>query len=304
MKKVMITGASGFVGRYLAEQFLKQGNKVTGLGTSAGHPFERQYDKFTWVSADTSIPGDWQDHVGDADIIINLAGRNIFKPWTRVYKQAIYESRIQTTRNLVDAMEETWTGQLISASAAGYYGDRHDTVLSETDPCGTGFLARVCKDWEAQALRAEEKGATVAVMRLGVVLGQGGALSVMGLAFKCFVGGPLGDGNQWFPWIYIGDLGRAVLFLVSENSSGVFNFTGPVPLRQKDFAKALGRAMMRPAFMPAPAFMVKLVMGELGASLLQSQKALPGGLERAGFTFACQTAGQALGHIYRDGNKK
>ncbi len=201
-------------------------------------------------------------------------------------------------------MGGAWTGQLISASAAGYYGDRNDTVLYETDSCGNGFLAQVCKDWEAKAFGAEEKGAKVCVMRLGVVLGKGGALTVMGRAFKFFVGGPLGSGKQWFPWIYIEDLARAVLFLVSEDSSGVFNFTGPVPLRQKDFAKALGRALMRPAFMPAPAFMVKLVMGELGGSLLQSQKALPAGLENKGFTFACQTAGRALGHIYPKVNKK
>jgi len=304
MKTIMITGASGFVGRYLAEAFLKQGNTVTGMGTSADHDFDRQYDNFSWVCADTSLPGDWQNHVGAADIIINLAGKNIFKPWTRAYKDAIYESRIQTTQNLVDAMGDNWDGQLISASAAGYYGDRGDTVLYETEPCGNGFLAGVCRDWEAHAFRAEEKGAKVAVIRLGVVLGEGGALSVMGRAFKFFVGGPLGSGSQWFPWIYIEDLARAVLFLVSGNSSGVFNFTGAVPLRQKDFAKALGRAMMRPAFMPAPAFMVKLVMGELGASLLQSQKAMPGGLENAGFTFGCQTADRALGHIYVAGNKK
>lgn len=299
MKNIMITGASGFVGRYLAGELLKLGHKVTGLGTSSDHGFEREFEKFTWVQADTSLSGKWQDHVPGADIIINLAGRNIFKPWTRAYKKAIYDSRIKTTHNLVDAMGGSWKGQLISASAAGYYGDRNDTVLSETDPCGNGFLARVCKDWEAQACRAKEKGARVAVMRLGVVLGTGGALTVMGRAFKFCVGGPLGSGKQWFPWIYIEDLGRAIRFLISENSSGVFNFTGPVPLRQKDFAKALGRAMMRPAFMPAPAFMVKLVMGELGASLLQSQKALPVGLENAGFTFACQTAASALDRIYR-----
>ncbi|WDP89142.1 MAG: TIGR01777 family protein [Desulfobacter sp.] len=301
MDKIMITGASGFVGRYLALALLEQGHHVTGLGTSSRHPFEQKYDEFKWVCADTSLPGPWQEGVAGADIIINLAGRSIFHPWTKAYKQAIYDSRVLTTRNLVSAMGEEWSGLLLSASAAGFYGDRGDTLVSETEPCGEDFLARVCRDWEAAAARAEKKGAKVALMRFGVVLGRGGALNVMGKAFKFFVGGPLGSGRQWFPWIHIEDLGRAVAFLMAEGAGGTFNFTGPQPLRQKEFARALGRAMNRPAFMPAPSFMVKLVMGELGASLLQSQKVLPTALESAGFSFRYHAAEKALGRIYQAG---
>ncbi|WDP85826.1 MAG: TIGR01777 family protein [Desulfobacter sp.] len=299
MKTILITGASGFVGRYLAKVLLDQNNAVIGLGTSSAHPFEQIYDAFTWISADTGLPGPWQNRVQEADVIINLAGRNIFNPWTRAYKKAIYDSRVKTTQNLVAALPNAWSGLFFSASAAGYYGDRGDTPLSETDLCGTDFLAMVCRDWEARAQSAAQKGARVLVMRFGVVLGQGGgALNLMGKAFKCFVGGPLGSGRQWFPWIHIQDLCQAVLFLLSGEHQGVFNFTGPVATRQKAFAHALGSALKRPAFMPAPAMMVKFFLGELGASLLQSQKALPVALEKSGFKFGYRTVKEALDSIY------
>jgi uncharacterized protein (TIGR01777 family) len=300
MKTILIAGASGFVGQYLSRAMIAQGHRVTGLGTSRTHPMEKENDWFTWVCADTTTQGDWQDHVSTADVIINLAGRSIFKPWTKSYKQAIRDSRILTTQNLVNALPDAWQGHLISTSAVGYYGDRGETVLTEADPGGQDFLAQVCKEWEAQALKAEDKGAKVCLMRFGVVLGHGGALDVMGRAFKFFMGGPLGSGNHWFPWIHIQDIARAVDFILAKGLDGAFNFTGPEPIRQKDFARALGKALHRPAITPAPAFMVKLVMGELGASLLQSQQAFPRALENKGFSFAHKTAAKALEAIYSD----
>lgn len=297
MKTILITGASGFVGQYLSRRMLASGHRVVGLGTSSAHPLAEN-ENFVWVSADTTREGDWQDHVASAHIIVNLAGRSIFKPWTEAHKQAIYDSRILTTRNLVSALPDPWDGHLLSTSAVGFYGDRGEDVLTESEPFGRDFLARVCRDWEKAALKAENKGAVVSLMRFGVVLGDGGALDVMGMAFKFFLGGPLGSGNHWFPWIHIEDLARAVAFLAENPSGGPFNFTGPDPIRQKDFAKALGSALNRPAIMPAPAFMVKLVMGELGASLLQSQRALPAALEKEGFTFTYGTAAEALAAVY------
>ncbi|MEH0019184.1 MAG: TIGR01777 family oxidoreductase [Desulfobacter sp.] len=298
-KTILITGASGFVGTYLTRILLEQGHDVIGLGTSAAHPTLSGRDGLTWISADTSRPGDWQANIREADTIINLAGRSIFRPWTKAYKQEIYDSRVLTTRHLVSAMGDAWEGHLLSTSAVGFYGDRGDTQVSETDPCGSDFLATVCRDWEEAANRAGEKGAAVSVMRFGVVLGDGGALAVMGTAYKAFVGGPLGSGRQWFPWIHIHDLAQAALFLMDGRQEGHFNFTGPEPLRQKFFSKAMGRALGRPSFMPAPAFVVRTVMGELGASLLQSQKALPEGLQAAGFDFTYPDAGAALDQIYK-----
>ncbi|WP_319577348.1 TIGR01777 family oxidoreductase [uncultured Desulfobacter sp.] len=301
MKTVLITGASGFVGQTLAKKYLDAGWQVNGLGTSRNNSMADEYDNFFWTSADTSLPGDWQDLVAQSDVIVNLAGRNIFNRWTKEYKEAIYNSRIQTTKNLVDAMPDNFGGQLLNASAVGAYGDRGDAPLFETQPYGTGFLAQVSRDWEAQAQKAASKGATVAIMRFGVVLGSGGALAVMSRAFKMFAGGPLGSGDQWFSWIHLDDLARAVFFLMEHNAQGIYNFTGPVPIRQKEFAEELGRVLHRPAFMPAPAFFIRLFMGQLGASFLCSQKALPAALETAGFRFEYNTVADALTQIFKSG---
>ncbi|MCP3944227.1 MAG: TIGR01777 family protein [Desulfobacteraceae bacterium] len=304
MKKILITGGSGFVGKYLTRQFLFDNFFVIGLGTSLHHPFEEEseepFKNFKWISADTSREGDWQDHVATADVVINLAGRNIFKPWTKKYQQAIYDSRILTTKHVVDAMEKGKPGKLLNASAVGYYGDQGETILPETGPVGSDFLAMVCRDWEDHALEAVNKEVRVCLMRFGVVLGDGGALSILSRAFKCFAGGPLGNGGQWFPWIHIHDLYRAIKFLMDDSDlEGIFNFTGPGLVRQKDFSKALGRVLNRPAIMPAPAFMVKLLMGDLGSVLLQSQKALPERLTQLEFKFEFEDPGDALANILK-----
>jgi len=292
------------VGQTLAKKYLDAGWQVNGLGTSRNNSMADEYDNFFWTSADTSLPGDWQDLVAQSDVIVNLAGRNIFKRWTKEYKEAIYNSRIQTTKNLVDAMPDNFGGQLLNASAVGAYGDRGDTPLFETEPYGTGFLAQVSRDWEGQAQKAASKGATVAIMRFGVVLGSGGALAVMAPAFRMFAGGPLGSGDQWFSWIHLDDLVRGVFFLMEHNAQGIYNFTGPVPIRQKEFAEVLGRVLHRPAFMPAPAFFIKFFMGQLGASFLCSQKALPAALQTAGFRFEYNTVAGALTQIFKSGKFK
>ena len=303
MEKILITGASGFIGKKLARLFLSKGYHVTGIGTSLNHPLSRQFQefkqKFKWISADTSIEGKWQDNVAQSDIIINLTGRNIFRYWTKKYKKAIYDSRILTTRHIVNAIGNGKTQKLLTASAVGIYGDCKEDLLTEERAPGKDFLANVCADWEKEGLKAREKGVNVAVMRFGVVLGDGGALSLMMPAFKLFAGGPLGGGHHWFPWIHINDLEKAVQFIVeTKELEGVFNFTGPVNVRQKQFSKALGRALNRPAFMPAPSFMIKAIMGELGGSLLQSQRAIPKKLMDSGYSFFFSDVDSALNEIF------
>jgi uncharacterized protein len=298
MERILITGASGFVGKHLVRHFLDQGRHVTGLGTSSTHPFTGEFDHFEWISADTTKTGVWQDRVASADIVINLAGQNIFRRWTKKYKQAIYDSRILTTRRVVSALTPGKPVRFLSTSAVGIYGDARERLLTEDADPGNDFLARVCRDWEAEALKAQDNGALVSIVRFGVVLGDGGALSVMSPAFKWFAGGPLGSGRQWFPWIHIKDLVRAVDFLAQKpDALGRFNLVGPEPVRQRDFAKSLGKALHRPALVPAPGFMVRLVMGELGASLLNSQKASPRALQDLGFTFDYPDVGTALSDI-------
>lgn len=305
MKHILITGASGFIGKRLARLFLKKRYKVTGIGTSLKHPFSMEFDNFDWISADTTIEGDWQNCVAVSDIIINLTGRNIFRYWTKKYKKSIYGSRILTTRNIINALADNGkTQKLLTASAVGIYGDCREALLTEDKLPGHDFLAEVCREWEKEGLKAKKKGVQVAVMRFGVVLGNGGgALSLMTPLFKFFAGGPLGKGQHWFPWIHIEDLERAVEFIIENNDiDGIFNFTGPEPVQQKQFAIALGKALHRPSFMPAPSFIVKAIMGELGSSLLQSQKAIPKNLTDSGYHFKFLNVKSALHDIFRGRN--
>lgn len=296
--KILITGGTGFVGVNLSRYLLEKNHQVFATGTSGRHPLTDQQN-FHFISADTTQQGKWQDIVPESDVIINLAGRNIFHYWTRKYKEQIYDSRILTTRNIVDALPEKNTILLCSASAAGYYGDRADQRLGEDAESGNDFLATVCVDWEKEAFHAEQKGSRVVTMRFGVILGpHGGALQKMVPAYKLFVGGPLGDGSQWFPWIHIHDLTSAIGFIVEKPEiNGPVNFCAPGATQNRTFSQALARRLNRPAFFRTPAFVLKMVMGELGRAFLASQRVVPEKLENNGFTFACPDIDSALAKI-------
>jgi uncharacterized protein len=282
--KVFITGGTGFVGSHISSHLLQQGYHVSAIGRS---PVQKRihHQNFTYISSDTTIPGQWQEHVQDCDVAFNLAGKSIFTRWNPKAKQQIYDSRILTTRNLVDALSANTT--LISTSAVGYYGDRGDEILTEDTSPGNDFLAKVGMDWENEALAAEKKGVRVAVTRFGIVLGKnGGAMEKMIPAFKFFLGGGLGDGKQWFSWIHVDDIAHASMFILNDPEvKGVFNFTSPEPIRNSDFTKLLGKVLNRPAVMPAPAFLIRLFAGEFGETLLNSCRAVPERLLEAGYEF-------------------
>jgi uncharacterized protein (TIGR01777 family) len=285
----------------LSRLLLDDGHQVTGLGTSKVHSLQ-QRARFTWLSADTTLAGAWQAAVRDADAVINLAGRTILKRWSRAYKAQIVDSRIQTTRNVVSAMvsqSKTRGKTLISTSAVGYYGSRGDETLTETSSPGTDFLARLAVDWEQAAMDAEKQGVRVAIMRFGVVLGAGGgALAQMLPAFRKFAGGPLGKGQQWFSWIHLADLLAALQFLLdNENAHGPYNFCAPGLVRQKDFAKALGAVLGRPALIPAPSIALRLMMGEVAGVLTASQKVRPERLLAEGFSFRFGDIDSALADL-------
>jgi len=293
--KIFITGGSGFVGTNLSFYLLEKGHSIIAVGTSLSHKVI-SHENFRYISADTTKKGAWQDALKDVDAVINLAGKNIFKLWSDSYKDQIYKSRILTTRNLVEAMPDKKDTILCSTSAAGYYGDRADEVLKEDSLPGYNFLAKVCIDWEKEAFQAEAKGIRVAAMRFGVVLGKnGGALEKMVPAFKFFAGGPLGSGLQWFPWIHMDDLIAAIIFILENpDVKGPLNFCSPNPVRNRDFAKTLGKVLSRPSFMRAPSFMIRLIMGEMGKSLMSSQRAIPDKLLKHGFTFQYPNINNAL----------
>jgi uncharacterized protein (TIGR01777 family) len=284
--KVLITGGLGFIGRHLCNLFLSRGEQVTAVGFRSQQN-SISHDSFDYISADTSQKGPWLEALEDSDVVINLAGKTIFKRWTETYKQLIYDSRILTTRNLVEAMPENKEIVFCSTSATGYYGAGGENILSEDSPNGDDFLATVGRDWESEALRAEKKGIRVVITRFSIVLGQdGGIMAKMMPAFRSFLGGPLGDGRQWFPWMHMDDLLSAFVFLIeNQKLRGAFNLCSPNPVRNQDFVRALGRVLKRPAFMPAPAFMIRLLMGELGAVIMCSQRAVPQRLLEHGFHF-------------------
>ncbi|MFC1876320.1 TIGR01777 family oxidoreductase [Thermodesulfobacteriota bacterium] len=299
--KILIIGGSGFVGSFLSRYLVDRGHHVIATGMRHRHNLSSG-NRFAYVSVDTTVPGSWQDRVSEVDAVINLAGRNIFRYWTETTKRQIHESRILTTRNLVMAMGKKQGPSLLNASAIGYYGDRGDEFLGESSSVGDAFLAGVSVDWEKEALQAEAKGARVALLRFSVILGKnGGALAKMLPAFKSFAGGPMGSGMQWFSWMHIQDLAAAVeMILVNEDMKGSFNFCSPHPERNQTFAKALGNALGRPAFLRTPAFVLKLILGELGDVMLGSQRCVPKKLQRHGFEFQYPILKNALENLLNE----
>ena len=296
--KILITGAGGFVGRRMAEIFSGSGHTVVGVDRN-DPPEIKDPSVFSWIKADTTEPGSWQEAVGSADAVINLAGKNIFGRWSEKTKQEIYESRIRTTQNVVSAFSGSRPQILLSTSAVGFYGDRGDELLDEEKNSGDDFLARVCVDWEKEANRAAEKGVRVANMRFGLVMGRnGGALKMMLPAFKAFVGGPLGTGRQYMPWIHIEDLMSAhALVLSNAGISGPVNCCSPNPIRNEVFARALGKVLGRPTVFRVPKFALSIAMGELGEMILASQRATPAKLLKHGFTFAYPELETALADL-------
>lgn len=300
--KIFLTGGTGFVGKSLAPALIREGHEVTILTRSAVRE-KGGLEGASWMEGDPTQRGKWQTVIQEQDTVINLAGASIFTRWTEEAKKLMRESRLLTTRHLVEAMAGGRTKTFFSTSAIGYYGFHEDEMLNEESPAGGDFLAQLALDWEKEARAAEKKGGRVVITRFGIVLGEkGGALGQMIPLFRKYLGGPLGSGKQWFSWVHIEDLARAFLFLlVHPEISGPVNFTAPNPVRNRDLAKALGKAMGRPSFLPAPGFMLKLVLGEFGSILLQGQRVIPGKLLASGFKFLYPEIDQALAQIIHAG---
>jgi uncharacterized protein (TIGR01777 family) len=295
--KIFITGGTGFVGKTLALALIRTGHEVSVLTRSG----KGETSGVSWIEGDPTQKGKWQEAINEHGVIINLAGASLFSRWTEEAKRMIRDSRILTTRHLVEAMDGGKGKTLFSTSAIGYYGFHGDEDLTEDSPAGGDFLAFLAKDWEAEAKEAEKKGCRVVITRFGIVLGEkGGALGQMIPLFNKYVGGPLGSGKQWFSWIHIEDLTRAFLFLLEHPEiSGPVNFTAPNPVRNKELAQWLGRILGRPAFLPAPGFMLRLVLGEFGSILLEGQRVLPQKLVQAGFQFSYPEIDRALRQVIR-----
>lgn len=296
--KIFISGGTGFIGSYLRTMLLQEGHLLTLV--------TRSPEKYTSETAKNQQFVSWEDdlvaEMEAADAVINLAGSSIFgQRWTEEVKQGIYGSRIKSTRQIVQAIKnaENSPATFISASASGYYGDRGDKVLDESAPAGDDFLAEVCVDWEKEARKVTEVATRLAIPRIGIVLQHGGgAMQQMLPAFKCFVGGPVGSGDQYFPWIHMHDLCRGILFAIEEKSmEGPFNLDAPNPVTMRAFADELGSQLHRPSFMRVPEFALKLVLGDAAAPITNSLRLQPKKLQQLGFEFQYSHLTGALGDI-------
>lgn len=297
--KVVVTGSTGFIGAPLCRELTNAGHEVVALSrnaASARKAFGTGIKVVGWDPATGEIP---LSAIDGADAIVNLAGESIAAGrWTRERKERILASRIQAVRGLVETTRRAANPPkvMVNASAIGFYGPHGDEEIREDDPPGDDFLARVCVAWEAEAKKAEALGLRVVLVRIGVVLGEGGgALAQMLTPFKLFAGGPIGTGRQWFSWIHRDDvIGIIRLALEHEEVRGPINATGPQPLTMRDFARTLGRVLGRPSWLPVPAFILRAALGDMADMLLTGQRVLPAKATAAGYRFRFETAEAAL----------
>ena len=301
--RIVIAGGSGFLGSALTDALTHENHDVTVLTRAARGPNAgtARVSYRTWTP--NGQTGPWAEAVTAADAVVNLAGESIAaKRWSPAQKQRIRDSRLQATRSLAAAIREAERKPvLISGSAVGFYGDRGEEPLNEASPPGTDFLAGVAQEWEAAA-NVVAPLTRVACIRTGIVLDRrGGALPKMLPPFMFFVGGPLGTGDQYMPWIHKTDWVRLVVWaIITDTTRGPINATGPAPVTNREFSKALGRAMGKPSVLPAPAFALRLALGEMAdALLLGGQRALPVRASDLGFVFRFPNVDAALGDIFK-----
>ena len=299
-KRILITGGTGFIGRALAGELAAAGFEVIALTRNPGTSDSLFGPGVRSEKWDGRTAVGWGLLADGSLAIINLAGDNLAEGrWTRAKKARILQSRVEAGAAVVEAVKAVSQKPevVVQASAVGAYGDRGDEELDEFSLPGKGFLADVVRQWEDSTREVEAMGVRRVVIRSGLVLGQGAGVFPRLLApFRLFAGGPLGNGRQWFSWIYLGDEIRAIRFLVErEELSGVFNLAAPNPLREKEFCHALGKALRRPCWLPVPAFVLRCLFGEkAGETLLAGQRVLPKRLIKAGFEFRHPDAESAL----------
>jgi uncharacterized protein len=281
---VLVSGGTGFVGTRLVNHLLGAGHKVTVASRSPA----RVADQFGGRAAGC----DYDNLPAAFDGVINLAGASLDKRWTQARKRAIRDSRVETTRQLVRAAEERGAGAFVSTSAVGYYGNRGDDELPESAGPGDTFLAKVGEEWEAAAHSDKLR---VSIVRLGIVLHHsGGALKVMLPLFRMLLGGRLGNGRQWWPWVHLDDAVALFAFMLADQRSGVVNGTAPTPVTNREFTRELARAVRRPVSLPVPAFALKLLYGEMADMLLHSQRVIPKRTAELGFSFRFPELASAL----------
>jgi uncharacterized protein (TIGR01777 family) len=299
--KILVTGATGFVGRSLLPLLRSQGHEVVVLTRdpkTAGVRLPIHCQVLQWNPEQGPPPAEAFENV---DAVVHLAGENIAGGrWTDNHKHDIRESRIVSSQQLVDAIGklENKPRVLVSASAVGFYGDRGDEVLHESSPVGEGFLANVCEEWEREVQTAEKYSVRTVSLRFGVVLGQGGALSKMLPPFRLGLGGPLGHGRQWMSWIHVQDLAGIILRAIEQPElMGPVNAVAPNPVSNQEFTQTLGKVLHRPTILPMPAFVLKLALGDMTEILLSGQRVSSEKIEDSGYQFIYSDLESALRSI-------
>ncbi len=293
--RIAILGVTGFIGRGLPTMLQALGFAVTGVSRRGAGRVEG-VDRWQRLDA--------LDLAGH-QAVINLAGEPVAKRWTSANRRRFHNSRVGVTRQVLDAIRALPDGQrpelLINGSAVGIYGDRGDELLDERSVPGDGYLADLCREWEAAASAAGSLGLRIVYLRTGIVLGRGGeAYERLLRVFKLGIGGRLGNGRQWMPWIHVDDLRAAIVHAIGHRTlQGAVNGTAPQPARNADFTRKLGKALRRPAVLPVPGFALKLALGGFGGALLQGQRALPQALLDDGFHFRYPTLEQALEELMK-----
>jgi uncharacterized protein (TIGR01777 family) len=306
--RVFVTGGTGLVGRRLIWRLRERRDEVLLLTRRPAAARDHFGTACDFVEGDPMQAAPWMDRVAECDAVVNLAGENIFAHrWNDAFKARLRDSRVKSTENVVQALTRSPKSEagtprvLVNASAIGYYGPRGDEELTEDSPAGNDTLAHLCVAWENAARAVEASGARLAIVRIGVVLDRdGGALAKMLLPFKLGAGGPTGAGNQWMAWIHHADLiGIILLALDNATLTGPINATAPNPVTNRAFAKALGTALGRPAFMPTPGFMLRVALGQVAEVITTGQRVLPKRAQAAGYTFRFAEIGAALADVLK-----
>jgi hypothetical protein len=298
--KVAITGATGFVGTRLVERLQEQGHQPLIL-TRNQAAAARAFPNLEIVTYTPTESGSWQQAIAGCDAVVNLAGEPIAENrWTPKQKQEILESRQLGTQKIVEAIAQAnpKPSVLVNASAIGFYGTSETATFDEMSPSGNDFLAEVCQAWEAEARKVKDAGVRLVILRLGIVLDNGGALAKMIPPFKLFAGGPLGTGQQWFSWIHRDDLVNLILeALTRPDIEGVLNATAPNPVRMSEFCQVLGKTLNRPSWLPVPSFALEALLGDGAMVVLEGQQVLPKKTTSYGFNYQYPTMEQALSEI-------
>jgi uncharacterized protein len=286
--KVVVAGGTGWLGSALCRSMDADGHDVVVLSRTLGRGGEAHGPRrVVW---DGRSVGAWAAELEDADAVINLSGESVMDGrWSEERKRALVASRVEPTTAIVGAIKRAQNrpGVLVNASAVGYYGDKGDQPVTESDPPGNDFLARLVVEWEQAAMQAVVLGVRVCTMRIGIVLGPGGgALAQLALPFRFFLGGYVGSGKQWISWVHIDDVVGLFRFAVERaDATGAINVTAPEPATNRQLAQTLGSVLGRPSWVPAPAFALRIVLGELAESLLVGQRVLPAAAQQLGYRF-------------------